>query len=558
MRESSPSANYISRPDPLSPRHSPRHSVRPQPSYTSVFQNFGNGPSRQDILQGPLIEGFPHHNATPRDIGTGRFRARNTLTKNTAAVERRDSSRQQQQQRPVAGFQRQRTGGLFIEAPSPSPPSHQDRNSHSEGLDSLVQSRPPATDPADLPPLSAGVPSRGLFSKTRGHYVVAEKEVEAKEPARGKGRRRDSSAGKQSEDQNRILPVVAMSDKGDRVYEHAEKTRGATRGQKIKRHCARWWWVHALIFAAITVLVVCLIIFVAVPRIAQQRVNGATLTIQGIILSQAQSENFTMAINSTLRADDSIHAVIDPFEGVMYLEDWEPQTPFARLQFPQTTSATESAVNLTQFIDILDMNAFTVFNTWVLVNESLRVSVEGDTHLKVSGISRKYPVHFKKVVTLKGLNNFNGTTVPESRVQLTPDSNGDNFFGTVAIPNVSLLTFDIGNTTFINYLQGQDIGRVFVDNMVVRPGINNFSMHANISQTPILQVIQERPFCEDGVLPMQLRGANVVNNGQFLSYYNDSLASTNQSVSIDVGADLTALGLTINCSNNRRSLPLYS
>lgn len=115
-----------------------------------------------------------------------------------------------------------------------------------------------------------------------------------------------------------------------------------------------------------------------------------------------------------------------------------------------------------------------------------------------------------------------------------------------------------GNTTFINYLQGQDIGRVFVDNMVVRPGINNFSMHANISQTPILQVIQERPFCEDGVLPMQLRGANVVNNGQFLSYYNDSLASTNQSVSIDVGADLTALGLTINCSNNRRSLPLYS
>lgn len=150
-----------------------------------------------------------------------------------------------------------------------------------------------------------------------------------------------------------------------------------------------------------------------------------------------------MAINSTLRADDSIHAVIDPFEGVMYLEDWEPQTPFARLQFPQTTSASQSAVNLTQFIDILDMNAFTVFNTWVLANETLRVTVEGDTRLKVNGISRKYPVRFKKVVELKGLNNFNGITVPESRVQLTPDENGDNFFGTVAIPNVSLLTFDI-------------------------------------------------------------------------------------------------------------------
>lgn len=282
-----------------------------------------------------------------------------------------------------------------------------------------------------------------------------------------------------------------------------------------------------------------------------------------------------MAINSTLRADDSIHAVIDPFEGVMYLEDWAPQTPFARLQFPQTTSATESAVNLTQFIDILDMNAFTVFNTWVLVNETLRVSVEGDTHIKVTGISRKYKVHFKKVVELKGLNNFNGTTVPESRVQLQPDANGDNFFGTVSIPNVSLLTFDIvrshpflngalsptsvqadnkqtnkqGNSTFINYLQDQDIGRVFVDNMVVRPGINNFTMHANISQTPILQVIQEQPYCQDGVLPMLLQGENVVNNGQYLSYYAKSLGSTNQSVAIDVGSDLAALGLTIKCSS---------
>lgn len=257
MREQSSSPAYhTQRPDP----QSPRHSIRPQQSYTSVFQNLGNGPSRHDILQGPLIEGFPHHNATPKDLGTGRRRNRNTLTKHTAAVERRDSSRQQRQQqqqqpRPIVGLQRQPTGGLFVEAPSPSPPPHQGRDSHSEGLDSLVQSLPPATDPADLPPLSAGVPSRGIFSKTRGHYVVAEKEVKAKGK---KGTRRDSSAGNQSEDRNQILPAVTMSDKGDRVYEHAEKSGALTRRQKVRRHCAKWWWAHLIVFLAITALVVCL------------------------------------------------------------------------------------------------------------------------------------------------------------------------------------------------------------------------------------------------------------------------------------------------------------
>jgi hypothetical protein len=105
------------------------------------------------------------------------------------------------------------------------------------------------------------VPSRGIFSKTRGHYVVEQKEVKAhgsnkKRPARGT--RRDSSTGNQSEDRNQILPAVTMSDKADRVYEHAEESGGLTRGQKLKRHCGRWWWAHLLVFIAILVLVVCL------------------------------------------------------------------------------------------------------------------------------------------------------------------------------------------------------------------------------------------------------------------------------------------------------------
>lgn len=184
-------------------------------------------------------------------------------------------------------------------------------------------------------------------------------------------------------------------------------------------------------------------IFVAIPKIAQQRINAAKLTIQGINLSQTQATNYTLSINSTIEADSSISATIDAFEGVMYLEDWAPQTPFARIQFPQTTSAAQTVVNITQFTEILDMNAFTVFNTWFLVNESINVSVEGDTQLKVAGLSKKYDVHFKKTVNMPALANFNGTTVPTSRVQLTADSQGDNFFGNVTIPNRSFITFEI-------------------------------------------------------------------------------------------------------------------
>lgn len=334
-----------------------------------------------------------------------------------------------------------------------------------------------------------------------------------------------------------------------------------TLGQKAKRHCMRWWWVHLLIFICIVVLVVCLVIFVAVPHIAQARVNSAELAIQGIALSQMQADNFTMSINSTIKSDSSTSAVIDAFDGVMYLEDWAPQTPFARLSFPQTTSAPLTAVNLTQFTEILDSYAFEVFNTWFVVNQTLNVSVEGDTHLKVSGISKKYPVHFKKTISMPGLNNLNGTTVPESRISLSADSQGDNFFGTVTIVNPSYVAFEIGNASFINYMANQaNVGVVYIDNMSLQPGANNLSMRANISQTPVLNLIQEEPYCETGVLPFQLQGLNVTNHGQYLSYTARALASTNQTVDIDVGADLAALGLTIECSSTtstKRSTVLW-
>lgn len=153
-----------------------------------------------------------------------------------------------------------------------------------------------------------------------------------------------------------------------------------------------------------------------------------------------------MSVNSTIRLSSSTSATIDGFEGVMYLEDFDPPTPFARLAFPQTTGDSMQVVNISQFTPITDLDAFTRFNTWLLLNESIRVTIEGDTKIHVKGLSRAYPINFKKTVTLTGLQNFNGTTVPYSTVSLTRDENGDNFHGTVTVPNRSVVTFEIVST----------------------------------------------------------------------------------------------------------------
>jgi hypothetical protein len=109
-----------------------------------------------------------------------------------------------------------------------------------------------------------------------------------------------------------------------------------------------------------------------------------------------------MQVDSTIKTDGKVHATVKGFRGVMYLEDLEGHTPFASIDFPETTSAKESSVKVDQVVKVDNMDAFTTFNTWLLSNETLRMTIEGDTKVHVRGLSKEYGVTFKKTVDLKG------------------------------------------------------------------------------------------------------------------------------------------------------------
>jgi hypothetical protein len=315
-----------------------------------------------------------------------------------------------------------------------------------------------------------------------------------------------------------------------------------------KRHCAKWWWAYLLGFLVLaTVIVVPVVIFVAVPRIAQQKLDDSTLTIDGIKVTQTQTNSYHLAINSTIASDGKVHAKIGAFTGVMYLEDLEPHTPFSTVNFPETSSDALQTVNVSQAATIGDNPAFTTFNTWLLHNETLRVTISGDTTIRVNGIARDYPVKYHKTITLNGLNGFKGLKVTDSAVSIFPDAQGDNFHGFVDIPNASQFEIEIGNATFINYFNGQNIGQTVLGNLVLYPGHNNVSMRAAVKQESVLAAVNTKPYCETGLLPFQLQGKEVVNNGQSLPYFGNALAAHNQTIDIDMGAALKKLGINIQC-----------
>ncbi|KAI0890505.1 uncharacterized protein GGS22DRAFT_151062 [Annulohypoxylon maeteangense] len=324
-------------------------------------------------------------------------------------------------------------------------------------------------------------------------------------------------------------------------------TSGNSASKSSKGHCGRFWWLYVLVILIIAVVVVVpCVILVAVPRMAQKKLDDATLTIDGISVTNVQTNSLNMAINSTITTDGSTHATIDGFEGTMYLADVNPPLAFAKINFPETTSDAHQTVNVSQEIQISDQNAFTTFNEHLIQRESVYVLVKGDTNIHVRGISRAYSATFSKTVPLKGLNGFKGLTVTNPHVSL---AQSDNFNATAHIPNPSSLTLDVGNTTFQTYLNGSDIGTSYILNLVLHPGANEFFIWADINNTAVLSALTKRPTCErNGTLTFELSGKNVTSLGQPIPYFANALAASNVSVDIPIGQAIKSdIGISVGC-----------
>ncbi|KAK1780675.1 hypothetical protein QBC45DRAFT_323173 [Copromyces sp. CBS 386.78] len=338
-------------------------------------------------------------------------------------------------------------------------------------------------------------------------------------------------------------------------YTQTENVVEKPRKRGCAGHCLKFWWAYLIALIVIVVIVVPVILLVAVPKIAQDKLDHAELTLDSIKMTNSRAHNFTMSINTEIQSDGKVKARIEPFEGVMYLEDLPEHRPFAKVHFPETNSEKSQIVNVTQFTMIDDMEAFTTFNTWLLHNETFRVTVEGPTKVHVKGIAKAYGVTFKKTIEMPGLRMLDGTIVSNTTVNSFAKKGVNNFFGTVQIPNYSKVAFELGNATFHNYLLDKEIGTVYLDNLSLKPGNDNvYPMRATIDDLGyVTGLAVQKPYCDKlkGVLPFKLRGKSVVNNGESLSYIADALATGNQTVQIDIrGTVERSMGITLGCTDD--------
>ncbi|KAI4185948.1 MAG: hypothetical protein L6R41_003816 [Letrouitia leprolyta] len=308
-------------------------------------------------------------------------------------------------------------------------------------------------------------------------------------------------------------------------------------GAKLKAHYKKWWWLHLIFFIASTLIIVLCLVYVAFPRISQDGVDDSTLEIKDLVFTDPTPDSFHIQQTALLTNHNNYHPRLDAFNASLAVGGSEDRI-FAYVELPAVHATEHATTHIDQEVNVIDLDAFTDYNTQLWTNKSVELVVKGRTKLH----EMKFPtttVDFHKRIDMKGFEGIPGFNVTEFSIKLVPEPDGANMIGTVYIPNPTVLTLTMGNVTFNNFVDDEFIGTSVLSDLVLKPGNNTVPMRSMVNQTLVIEKVTGT--YKDGMLPIEVRSNSSIYNGQHLEYFEKALQGSQQHIVLNVGAALAAL-----------------
>ncbi|KAF3483975.1 uncharacterized protein GIQ15_03299 [Arthroderma uncinatum] len=327
-------------------------------------------------------------------------------------------------------------------------------------------------------------------------------------------------------------PPAIMSDKNN--VEAVDSVPRRSFGSRIGTICRRFWWLIAIIFVVVALVIILPVIFVAYPKLAQRDVSDSTLAITDMQTSDPTPDSMHVKITQVIGSKSKFHPVLDPFDAQVFLSG--EKESFMTLSTPEVKSHDGVKAIVDQDVQIKNHDGFAAFSKAVMLSEHLDLLVIGKTQLKLGGL-QKTTVDYNKTVSLKGMNQLKGFNITNIKIQSTPGTM-NNMKGDVFIPNPSVLTLAMGNLTLDLSVDGHPIGTSYLNNVIIKPGDNTIPMVANADLGYVLKLTGKTGKYPKGIIPLSILGNSSVANGKELTYYSKALASNKLEVPLNVPAIL--------------------
>lgn len=154
-----------------------------------------------------------------------------------------------------------------------------------------------------------------------------------------------------------------------------------------------------LVIAAIVLIIVLPIIYVAIPKKAQHEINASEIEVTSQEVTNPHQDSIQLKLDTVIKSNSSYHPKIDAFRAALSLPG---QTPFLYIDIPETKSEKETPVTVDQHVQLASKDAFSEYTKLVLASQEFNIHLDGKTKIHLSGLP-SMDVDYDKVVTMKGM-----------------------------------------------------------------------------------------------------------------------------------------------------------
>lgn len=301
---------------------------------------------------------------------------------------------------------------------------------------------------------------------------------------------------------------------------------------KTKRHCARFWWLHLIVFCICFLIIALCLVYVGLPRIAQHNVDESSLEFTTFKFLDPTMKTVTLTQDGILHNPAIFTPTLDSFVADSYLVTNGTFGPASiiKVQMPKIHAkhpTSEAGVDAQQ-VTIVDIDQLTAFATAVISQEYVETALVGRTNLHLGALPTTQ-ITYNSTSKYKGLNGLAGFNVTDVRINVTK-TDGPNLVGNAFIPNPSVMTIEMGNVTLqLRTAEQGIVGTTNIENFIIVPGNNSLPMTGTMNQTAVLNSLT------NGIATLFIKGTDVINSaGEHLTYYEQALGAHELTLKLNV------------------------
>ncbi|KAI2898861.1 hypothetical protein CBS76997_818 [Aspergillus niger] len=315
-----------------------------------------------------------------------------------------------------------------------------------------------------------------------------------------------------------------------------------TRSQTLRRHWARFWCCYA--FWGIIFLAIFLPIFfcVIIPAIAQRVLDNGTLVLVHADVLQPRPNSIMLSINSALKLPISFPVRMDNLTLSLFNRFLPENNTWAKLYMDGATISGNTTLSVDDQFTPLDVYQWRQYVRSVVFEAHAPLSVKAPVTAYIGKL--KSHITLNKDIKQNTLNSFAGFSISDPKLLLPAESDGTNLVANATLPNPSVMTLEIGNTT-LNLLSGNlTLGNCTLNNLMLRPGNHSTPVRGILDLGTLIENIgpilsEQSDSIKEGYLSLTAVGANVEYEGVQVPYYTEVMKNLTMTAKVPLGSLVT-------------------